>query len=212
MENYEQKYKEAFERAKELHDKHPLGEPPTWTICEQIFPELKESEGEKIRKECIELIASIRTSSDSYYGFKQNEKKTRCIKWLENQKPVEWSEEDKEMISDLIDLLNGGKTTIPTKTYINWLNVIKNRAHLQPKQGWDEKDEKIREGLINMLSQDKEIHGAEINWLKSLRPNHWKPSKEQMEALETTIYISNFGLDIDRLRMLESLYNDLKKL
>lgn len=41
---------------------------------------------------------------------------------------------------------------------------------------------------------------------------HWKPSDEQMKALERTIHLANFGLEVDRRKALESLYEQLKKL
>lgn len=41
---------------------------------------------------------------------------------------------------------------------------------------------------------------------------HWKPSEEQMKALERTIRLANFGLEEDRRKVLESLYEQLKKL
>ena len=49
--NYEQKYKEALERARQFSE-HPLQEDRS-SIVEYIFPELKESEDEKIRKALI---------------------------------------------------------------------------------------------------------------------------------------------------------------
>lgn len=51
------------------------------------------------------------------------------------------------------------------------------------KQEWSEED---REMLDNCLGLIQEIDSTqeEQNWLKSLKPqNRWKPSKEQMEAL-----------------------------
>lgn len=42
--------------------------------------------------------------------------------------------------------------------------------------------------------------------------DHWKPSEEQMDALERTIHLSNFGLEEDRRKALVSLYEQLKKL
>ena len=88
----------------------------------------------------------------------------------------------------------------------------------EQKPSWSEEDEKFYISALWHIKNScgnggKDSGEYEVyNWLKSIKPNHWKPSEEQMKALETTIHISNFGLDIDRLRMLESLYNDLKKL
>ena len=50
--------------------------------------------------------------------------------------------------------------------------------------------------------------------LEKIEPpqEHWKPSEEQMDALERTIHLSNFGLEEDRRKALVSLYEQLKKL
>ena len=50
------------------------------------------------------------------------------------------------------------------------------------------------------------------NWKVEKQDSHWKPSEEQMEALERTIRLANFGLEEDRRKVLESLYEQLKKL
>ena len=87
--DFEQKYKEALERAKRLH-----GEPTGGTeriVCEQIFPELKESEDERIREELIEHIKA--NKSADYVLFKRfsiyTSDKKKCdqfIAWLEKHK------------------------------------------------------------------------------------------------------------------------------
>lgn len=46
--NWEEKYKKALERAKELYGKYCIND-----VLESIFPELKESEDERIRKGII---------------------------------------------------------------------------------------------------------------------------------------------------------------
>jgi hypothetical protein len=46
-----------------------------------------------------------------------------------------------------------------------------------------------------------------IDWLKSIKPNHWRPSEEQMEALETAIRCRAMPWE-----QLGTLYNDLKRL
>ena len=54
--NYEEKYKEALERARKLHSE-PTGGAER-IVCEQIFPELIESEEERIRKEILDYLLS----------------------------------------------------------------------------------------------------------------------------------------------------------
>ena len=90
---YEEKYKQALKVAKkELQACGDLDCDAARQIF-RLFPELKEDEDEKIRKELIEFVKSRG-------GFKQE-----YITWLEKQgekisteqKPVEWSDEDKEL-------------------------------------------------------------------------------------------------------------------
>ena len=83
---------------------------------------------------------------------------------------------------------------------------------------WSEEDEKIRQSLINDLenaeTEDEDVQrelNEKVAWLKSLRPRpHWKPSEEQMEALETGIENTQHLAATHFL--LVSLYDDLKKL
>lgn len=55
--NYEQKYKEALERAKAEQETFlKRGNISAKTAIERIFPELRESEDERIRKEIIQFL------------------------------------------------------------------------------------------------------------------------------------------------------------
>ena len=79
------------------------------------------------------------------------------------------------------------------------------------KPDWSEKDENvledIEEAIINYWHGDTQ--DILLDWLKSLRPqNHWKPSKEQMKAIEH-ICDGNYNVDLD---ILDSIYRDFKKL
>ena len=79
----------------------------------------------------------------------------------------------------------------------DWLE--KNLEYMKPnKQEWSEEDEEMLNSCICSIEESKENRYAykendgdtsydrEIAWLKSLRPS-WKPSEEQMEALEYVI-------------------------
>jgi hypothetical protein len=75
--DYEKKYKEALERAKEYWDS-----PRTCLDIDklvEIFPELKESEDEKVRKEIIDYISRLTASPDNI------DKYNTWIAWLEKQ-------------------------------------------------------------------------------------------------------------------------------
>ncbi|MER2009675.1 MAG: hypothetical protein ABS939_19745 [Psychrobacillus sp.] len=89
--NYEKKYKDALKRAKNLHkDAIDMGENIRAKQCEIIFPELKESEGEDIRKDIISnLKRYVNCIKDGYdapsakdFVIKEIEKQ---IAWLEKQ-------------------------------------------------------------------------------------------------------------------------------
>lgn len=76
--DYEKAYKEALERAKNLHeDAIDMGENIRAKQCEIIFPELAESEDERIRKALIRYHQSM-IDIDGIKGEK-------IIAWLEKQ-------------------------------------------------------------------------------------------------------------------------------
>lgn len=76
MDNYEQKYKDALERAKKLQETCDSQAVVGW--CEYLFPELKESKGDRIKWEILEYI-------NSYANLKDEKIPTEWIEWLEKQ-------------------------------------------------------------------------------------------------------------------------------
>ena len=111
---------------------------------------------------------------------------------------------------------------------LKWLQEYSNMLEKQGEQKpaeWSEEDENNINSIISRLEVDisywesrSKIRTNEdkklIDWLKSLRPqNTWKPSSEQMDALYTYIYNPQYFNSPDpRMELVESLYNDLKKL
>lgn len=82
----------------------------------------------------------------------------------------------------------------------------------QKSNEWDEEDEKMFRSLHNIIYvvRDCDCDSKEkkelSDWLKSIRPqSQWKPSDEQMDMLKIAVSTSNSIV-------LDSLYNDLKKL
>ena len=76
--DYEQKYKDALERATKLAIDGYLDA----IAINDIFPELKESNGEIIRKMCIEYLDRAYQHCSFADDMKNIEK---CISWLEKQ-------------------------------------------------------------------------------------------------------------------------------
>lgn len=147
------------------------------------------------------------------------------------QKPAEWGEEDNigwdEAFACVTKTERAAKDEEELQNAVTaekWLKEIKFKycVHPKPKQEWSEEDEEMLNSCISSIEESKENRYAyketdgdtsydhEIDWLKSLRPQpHWKPSEEQMWALD--VALENFYNQNDRAA-LESLYNDLKKL
>ena len=85
--DYEKAYKEALERAKKLHkDAITLQLEQDIKDYEYIFPELKESEDERIRKFLIEDIKDTLSSKDfKHYNPEHTKKLEEALAWLEKQ-------------------------------------------------------------------------------------------------------------------------------
>ena len=123
MENYEKKYKDALERAKNYHKQLLDEDNPEWAgEIENIFPELKESEDEKIRKALIRY----HQSTINIDGIKGEE----ILAWLEKQVPKpKWSDDDEELLQHCCGAVAAADYyTLEDKEEMeNWLKTIKQR-------------------------------------------------------------------------------------
>lgn len=131
---------------------------------------------------------------------------------VESVKPA-WSEEDKQWLSEVYFAIDHSMYSEAEKQamkkYIDYL-----RYQSQPKQEWSEEDERMRQGCIDSVEYELLDNGMDdevetdprIAWLKSLRPRpSWKPSEEQMEALENSTALTE-----EQGAALYSLIQDLK--
>lgn len=193
-----QAYDEAI---KKLHkmiaiDNHPV---LLKEIGESLFPGFNESEDEKIRKELISFIESVQ-----HNYLCATDRREKWIAYLKKQKEQK------------VDCLHPEDYPMTPEECIKLAE-------------WSEKDEKIVSGIYAVLEAWDRSHTAPggipslipeyclwlENRLKSLRSrpkssDNWKPSEEQMEALETAKrwYSDNMGCNLS----LELLYEQLKKL
>ena len=71
-------YDKALERARAINNGKDVDVESGTTICEYIFPELKESEDEKIRKEIISILRN------TYWTSNRN-RFNELVAWLEKQ-------------------------------------------------------------------------------------------------------------------------------
>lgn len=96
-----------------------------------------------------------------------------------------WAEEANKQ-----NLANSAKTCKKSQRMIS----AEAKEALYDKPAWSEEDEKNLQGIINAIKElrcqsllsEIEIYDDYIDWLKSLKQKYaWKPSDEQMDALET---------------------------
>ena len=126
MENYKEKYQQALERAKGMYEQGMMPE-----RIEYIFPELKESDDDRIKEKIIHLVKK----SNEYGGYAlHKDEADRMINWLEKQGEQKsiWSEENNCYYDDiceiLINLINSPKSNVnkdAVQKDLNWLMSIK---------------------------------------------------------------------------------------
>ena len=99
-------YDEALERAKAMIDDLRKGEDIlAVSDLEAMFPELRESEDERIRKELINFILykAKGVSEEQEHSWVTYLEKQKEQKPTNSEKPKEWSEEDVAMIKRVIE-------------------------------------------------------------------------------------------------------------
>lgn len=247
IEEKAKRYDEAIETARKLNNGEGVPAPPNWTAYEVMFPELKESEDDRIRKALIDIVNA---RCELYKGIT----KEMFLVWLEKQgEPAELSEEEQNKFAkgvltscalSFIDYLDAhkyeGKMCVSNGECEDIENAFRNamwdRLHRYyckyiEKQGeqkpaeWSDEDEKM---FVNLVAFLECIGGSPVGctkafaeWLKerykyALPLPHWKPSDEQIGALEhfvRSIGESGFASPYNsNTKLVYSLLSELKKL
>lgn len=136
--NYEKAYKEALNRAREEYKTHESFNGFRVMLL-NIFPELEESEDEKIRKELITHCRNTRCVTEE-----GAERIVKWIAWLKKQVPFHLSHDDEIMIRQLTEYFITGKGLQNTNdTVVEWLEDIKRKLE---KQGEQKPTDKIHLG------------------------------------------------------------------
>ena len=216
-------YDKALEKARKLYNSEETSA-DVEIACENIFPELKESEEEKIRKELIHYF----TEGIEFLSL-CSVSREQILAWLEKHgEPMEINPNE---FDTRLQALIGKFDSLPKEELIGslsfWMNVVQNDGTYKPdeekqneqKHAWSEEDEEIIECLNNCLDKLEEENGWRYvyvnnkirNWLKSLSPqNRWEPSDGQMDSITCAVRKMKESACYDS--ELVSLFNDLKKL
>ena len=167
--NYKEKYKEALKSMRDLYNKmkylSSIDALATTATLENAFPELKESEDERIRKTVLKMI----TDMDGGYPFeKYGIIKKDAIAWLEKQgeKKPAWSEEDEDIVDIAIRIIqNGGDDCagiLDSNKALRWLKS------LNPQNRWKPSKEQMSM-LLAVLNDSNNISSESVQIaLKSL--------------------------------------------
>ena len=226
--DYKKLYKEALERARTTL---------TNEVAADIFPELTESEDERIRKE---IITHIKWCEDS--GYCAKEEMIRWITFLEKQgeqKPYGQRQECSNCQFNYAGECKGScamkrgeqKPAVEMKTPEESLGIdsdtynkiVDDCIYGEQKPAWSEEDEYTLGETIQHLEEliridkakhcgvDVQYYQRDIDWLKSLRPKStWKPSDEQMDALKHAF--NDGSIVFADMKILATLYEQLKAL
>ena len=211
--DYKEKYEMALERAKKLKENpqmvfYEYSPKEGDTICDYIFPELKESKDEKIRKAIIEGLKAMKSNFHTISSIKIDD----AINWLEKQKGCEYIKKDwlehvkqswyKEGFIDgkysnktpkewtindatTLNLENGtAKLQHDLTLYANWLKTQfpTNEKQGEQKPAWSEEDEVYLNTTIAYLKDAQEFKKTAencIGWLKSLKNRVLPQPKQQ---------------------------------
>ena len=192
-------------------------------LIEEMFPELYESEDERIRKE---IINYFKCQSRDEPGRKNIHNK--WINWLNCIKISSIDNTDNSFIDDIKNIIYEAPKVLQAdkNRLIDWLEKQDKpqiRTDINIESSWDEEDEKILQGIWDEILANK--HNAKeyewktydkfLDWLKSLRPqNQWKPTEEQMHYLYwiANVKLGDSVVEQEVSKHLNELHEDLKKL
>lgn len=206
MEDYKKKYEELVENFDTILNLNTVRESGVISVDDvrKLIPELKKSD-KMIREALIDGFTVMKESKNCGKTFsKYNIHVDDILAWLEKQKStqtpqwmIDFLDDYRRHIGSVLDY--DEKRDIDGKILAIY-NYLKGNPNInQNIVEWNEKDKKrieeicedLRCGMINFkagkvikgLHYD-EIIESNIDWLKSISPNHWKPTKEQMDALK----------------------------
>ena len=151
--NYEKKYKEALERAKEVLNNEDVER----TTMEYLSPELKESEDERIREELKHYLEVIRCQTHS------DEEYINCNHFLA------WLEKQGEQKS-----VDGGKHLIPQKG--EYYVCIKDYCPVASNYSVNTKGKIYKSTHNGYINNDK---GFGLSWTNSCTENYFRPVKDE---------------------------------
>ena len=187
----------------------------------EVFPELKESEDERIRKALCDIVQYMPYMVTELRAHGLTVEKTLAyLEKKKEQKSAEWSEEDEDSIEQAIIALEDlveHEGDCYAGHHVPFVEAAKRLKSLRPQPHW--KPSNLELGAlrtaISVLTEERNFQKAGkhlqdiLDHFEGKETRHdWKPSEEQMEALH---YVKQFDYGGHKAALV-SLYEDLKKL
>ena len=158
---------EKFEEAKRLYE---TANADQRYVLESLFPELKDSEDERIRKALIRYFTLSDDNAD-YQCCGVHYKDIVAYLEKQAQKPAEWSEKDERMLKSIIALCDEKMKSTSYQSVIdhaidvkNWLKSLKDRVQPQPQ--WKPSYEQI--SVLEFIMEDIEKDSIRYAILNSI--------------------------------------------
>ena len=246
MIDYEKKYKEALEQAKKELMACGNMDCDAARLIFRLFPQLRESEDDRIRKFICGIIDNLEpkdfvgVKKMDVLRWLEKQKEPENVS-ATTMSPSCWAEEPSLQKEQKPRILNGsleeeikryyetygngrgGFDYMPYPKFADIVETFVSEYGVEQKPAeWSEEDDMLMDELESYILYDKEFNDEQKSWrikrLKSLRPHfQWKPSEEQMKALEHFVdfhsqQYKNTGTRWSDYEALLSLQTDLLKL
>jgi len=126
---------------------------------------------------------------------------------------LQW-EHDIEVMKNILSLIN---TLGVKETDYKWDAEKKELIKIEQNPAWSEEDEDTLNTIVSHIRNDGRYSSSNLaneyaDFVLSLKPNHWKPSEEEIEALEYAAAYVDSKEDKEVYRTIKSLLDELKTL
>ena len=153
--NYEEKYKDSLERARKvLNTPYTAGWDKMKELIEHLFPELAESEGERIRKMLLDMLTKWNNMAKENNVEKDIEDSGKAIEWLRDMK-IDWDCEDEKILNALIKDYEANNPLyenhgVRMGEVLTWLKKLGPQAVMLPR--WRRCSEQVQASLDTILN------------------------------------------------------------
>ena len=189
-------YDKALKVAKDIRNGEAAYIPDGTPVIEAIFPELKDPEGERIRKELIAFLKENHETgrADETWSLSGIE---RWIAWLEKQGEQKPAQETKPFKAEhgkyyycIKDYFCGGRKQASKGDVVQALRGLpimglKDASEyflpvnfIKCNSAWSEEDERIYQSIMDDTVQENQLDGKQTDWLRDIKYRYFPQPKQ----------------------------------